>query len=57
MNIIRKLFNKLRKIVGAISDTSITDDHDKDKIPKRSGNVWVSGGDGLNNFSARRFKK
>lgn len=56
MKLLKKILNKCARFIALISDTRITDDHSKDKIPKRSGHVWLDG-DGINNLSSRRFKK
>lgn len=56
MKLLKKILNKFTRFIALISDTRITDDHSKDKIPKRSGHVWLDG-DGINNLSARQFKK
>lgn len=57
MKIIKKILDKLSKFISKISDTSITDDKSNDPIPKRSGHIWLNGGDPMNNLSSRRFKK
>ena len=57
MGIFSKLLAKLGKLISIASDTSLTDDKSKEKIPKRSGRVWLSGTDDFSNLGTRQFKK
>lgn len=57
MRIFSKLLAKLGKLISIASDTSLTDDKSKDKIPKCSGRVWLSGTDDFSNLGTRQFKK